>query len=108
LATIYQMAKALVYPSFYEGFGIPVLEAMWTGVPVITSSGSCLPETGGNAPVYVEPSSPDSIATAMKRIQDNEDRRKEMIIRGHEQAQNFTLQKCTDELMKVYKKLVYE
>jgi glycosyltransferase involved in cell wall biosynthesis len=108
LATIYQMAKALVYPSFYEGFGIPVLEAMWSGVPVITSSGSCLQETGGNAPVYVEPSSPDSIATAMKRIQDNEDRRKEMIIRGHEQAQNFTLQKCTDELMKVYKKLVYE
>lgn len=106
LATIYQLATALVYPSFYEGFGIPVLEAMWSGVPVITSSGSCLPETGGNAPLYVDPANAEDIAVAMMRIQEHEDLRKEMTRLGHIQAQNFTLEKCTDELMKVYKKLV--
>jgi glycosyltransferase involved in cell wall biosynthesis len=106
LATIYQLSTALVYPSCFEGFGIPVLEAMWSGVPVITSSVSCLPETGGEAASYVDPSSPESIAGAMKRIQDNEDLRREMIILGHRQAENFTLEKCTDEIMRVYKKLM--
>jgi glycosyltransferase involved in cell wall biosynthesis len=106
LATIYQMATALVYPSCFEGFGIPVLEAMWSGVPVITSSVSCLPETGGQAALYVEPSNAEAIAGAMKRIQDNGDLRKEMIILGHAQAQNFTLEKCTSDLMQVYKKLI--
>jgi glycosyltransferase involved in cell wall biosynthesis len=106
LATIYQLSTALVYPSCFEGFGIPVLEAMWSGVPVITSSVSCLPETGGEAALYVDPSSPESIAAAMKRIQDNEDLRREMILLGHRQAENFTLEKCTDEIMRVYKKMM--
>jgi glycosyltransferase involved in cell wall biosynthesis len=106
LATIYQLSTALVYPSCFEGFGIPVLEAMWSGVPVITSSVSCLPETGGEAALYVDPSSPEAIAGAMKRIQHNEDLRREMIILGHRQAEKFTLEKCTDELMRVYKKLM--
>jgi glycosyltransferase involved in cell wall biosynthesis len=106
LATIYQLSTALVYPSSFEGFGIPVLEAMWSGVPVITSSVSCLPETGGEAALYVDPSSPEAIAGAMKRIQDNEDLRREMILLGHRQAENFTLEKCTDEIMRVYKKMM--
>jgi glycosyltransferase involved in cell wall biosynthesis len=106
LATIYQLSTALVYPSSFEGFGIPVLEAMWSGVPVITSSVSCLPETGGEAALYVDPSSPEAIAGAMKRLQDNEDLRREMILLGHRQAENFTLEKCTDEIMRVYKKMM--
>jgi glycosyltransferase involved in cell wall biosynthesis len=106
LATIYQLSTALVYPSSFEGFGIPVLEAMWSGVPVITSSVSCLPETGGEAALYVDPSSPEAIAGAMKRIQDNEDLRREMVLLGHRQAENFTLEKCTDEIMRVYKKMM--
>jgi glycosyltransferase involved in cell wall biosynthesis len=100
------LSTALVYPSCFEGFGIPVLEAMWSGVPVITSSVSCLPETGGEAALYVDPSSPESIAGAMKRVQNNEDLRREMIILGHRQAENFTLEKCTDEVMRVYKKMM--
>jgi glycosyltransferase involved in cell wall biosynthesis len=108
LAAIYQMALALVYPSFFEGFGIPVLEALWSRVPVITSSASCLPETGGDAALYVDPSSPEQIAEAMQRVYKDEELRKQMMAKGLLHAQNFTLQKCTGEVMEVYKKLVHE
>jgi glycosyltransferase involved in cell wall biosynthesis len=65
---IYQMATAMLYPSFYEGFGIPVLEALSCNLPVITSNVSCLPETGGKAALYVNPNSVDEIANAMLQI----------------------------------------
>ena len=108
LATIYQMALAMVYPSFFEGFGIPVLEALWSRVPVITSSASCLPETGGDAALYVDPSSPEQIAEAMQRVYTDEQVRKQMITKGLVHAQSFTLEKCTRNVMEVYKKLVHE
>jgi glycosyltransferase involved in cell wall biosynthesis len=108
LATIYQMALAMVYPSFFEGFGIPVLEALWSRVPVITSAASCLPETGGDAALYVDPSSPEQIAEAMQRVYTDEQVRKQMITKGLVHAQSFTLEKCTRNVMEVYKKLVHE
>src|SRR6202011_1923181 len=65
---IYQSAIALIYPSFFEGFGIPVLEALWSRLPVITSSVSCLPEVGGDAAYYVNPNNAEEIAAGMKQI----------------------------------------
>jgi glycosyltransferase involved in cell wall biosynthesis len=66
---IYQSAIAMIYPSFFEGFGIPVLEALWSRLPVITSSVSCLPEAGGAGAYYVNPGSAEEIASGMKNIQ---------------------------------------
>jgi glycosyltransferase involved in cell wall biosynthesis len=106
-AAIYQMATAMVYPSFYEGFGIPVLEALWSRLPAITSNVSCLPETGGDAAYYVNPGRSEEIAEAMMRISEDAALRQEMIRKGWEHAQNFTLEKCTRVVMDVYKKLVH-
>lgn len=106
-AAIYQMATAMVYPSFFEGFGIPVLEALWSRLPVVTSNVSCLPETGGDAAYYVDPASPEEIAQGMLRIQEDAALREEMKQKGWNYAQNFTLEKCTRPVMDVYKKLVH-
>ncbi|MBK7288949.1 MAG: glycosyltransferase family 4 protein [Chitinophagaceae bacterium] len=67
-AAIYQLSIALIYPSFFEGFGAPVMEALWSKVPVITSNVSCLPEAGGDAAYYVDPNSPEEMEEGMKRI----------------------------------------
>ena len=66
-AAIYQSAIAMIYPSFFEGFGIPVLEALWSKLPVITSNVSCLPEAGGDGAYYVNPAQAEEIAEAMKK-----------------------------------------
>jgi glycosyltransferase involved in cell wall biosynthesis len=106
-AAIYQMAKAMIYPSFFEGFGIPVLEALWSKLPVITSSTSCLPETGGNGAYYVDPHSEEEIAGAMLSIINDSSLKEEHIEKGWQHAQRFTLEKCTSSVMVVYKKLIH-
>jgi glycosyltransferase involved in cell wall biosynthesis len=106
-AAIYQMATAMVYPSFFEGFGIPVLEALWSRLPVITSNVSCLPETGGDAAYYVNPERSEEIAEGLVRISEDEALRQEMIRKGWDYAQEFTLERCTHYVMEVYKKLIH-
>jgi glycosyltransferase involved in cell wall biosynthesis len=100
---IYQSASAMIYPSFFEGFGIPVIEALWSKIPVITSNVSCLPEAGGEGAYYVNPASPEEIATAMKRIYSDKELRASMIEKGWQHAQNFTPQKHAESVMNVYK-----
>jgi len=100
---IYQSAIAMIYPSFFEGFGIPVLEALSSRLPVITSDVSCLPETGGEGAYYVHPASAEEIAEAMRRIYTDNDLRESMKEKGWRHAQNFTPQKCADSIMNVYK-----
>jgi glycosyltransferase involved in cell wall biosynthesis len=102
---IYQSAIAMIYPSFFEGFGIPVLEALWSRLPVITSDVSCLPETGGEGAYYVNPNSAEEIAEGMKRIYTDKELVKTMKEKGWQHAQNFTQHKCADSIMKVYKML---
>lgn len=106
LAALYQMATALIYPSFYEGFGIPVLEALWSRVPVITSNLSCMPETGGRGVYYVDPSDVDAMAAALIRMAQDEALRQELIEKGWLQAQQFSLEKCTAAVMSVYQKII--
>jgi glycosyltransferase involved in cell wall biosynthesis len=105
-AAIYNMATSMIYPSYFEGFGIPVLEALWSRLPVITSNVSCLPETGGDAAYYVSPDSSDEIATGMLRIHNDDTLRAEMKEKGLVHARNFTLENCTHSVMEVYKKVV--
>ena len=106
IAAIYQMAVAFIYPSFFEGFGIPVLEGLWSKTPVITSNTSCLPEAGGNGAFYIDPYSADSIAEAMQKLYDDTDLRKKMIEEGWQHAQNFSMEKCSTAVMNVYKKMI--
>ncbi|HUS01771.1 MAG TPA: glycosyltransferase family 1 protein [Chitinophagaceae bacterium] len=102
---IYQGAIAMIYPSTFEGFGIPVLEALFSKLPLITSNKSSLPEAGGDAAYYIDPYSPEEIALAMKKIFYDEHLRTVMIQKGLVHAQNFTQEKCAEAVMNVYKYL---
>jgi glycosyltransferase involved in cell wall biosynthesis len=102
---IYQCATALVYPSFFEGFGIPVLEALWSQVPVITSNLSCMPETGGDGAWYVDPADPVSIAQAMLTVQEQPGQVAERVQKGLAHAQRFSPEACANAVMEVYRLL---
>jgi len=102
---IYQAATALIYPSLFEGFGIPILEALWSETPVITSNTSCLPEAGGEGSYYVEPLNPEQIATGMKEIFNNKSLADEMRKKGKIHAMKFSPEICASSVMNIYKKL---
>ncbi len=102
---IYQLSSGLLYPSVFEGFGIPVLEALMSKVPVITSALSCLPETGGEGALYVNPYSPEEIAAAILSILGNPGIVNELAHKGLAHAARFTPQKCAAEVMQVYLRL---
>jgi len=103
---IYQSAIAMIYPSFFEGFGIPVLESLWSKLPVITSDVSSLPEVGGDAAYYVNPQSAEEIAEGMKKICGDEQLANSLKEKGWQQAQKFTPQKCAEAVVKAYKSLI--
>jgi glycosyltransferase involved in cell wall biosynthesis len=103
---IYQLATAMIYPSFFEGFGIPVLEALWSRLPVITSNVSCLPEAGGDGAYYVNPASSEEIAEGMKKIYCEKIFAATLSEKGFNHAQNFTQQKCAAGVMDVYNRLM--
>lgn len=103
---IYQSAIAMIYPSIFEGFGIPVLEALWSRLPVITSNISCLPEAAGEGSILVNPYSEIEIAEAMQIVANDELKRMEMIDAGWEHAHHFTNEKCAANVMEVYKKVM--
>jgi glycosyltransferase involved in cell wall biosynthesis len=90
LAELYRRCGAFCYPSLGEGFGLPVLEAMAAGAPVITSSCSSLPEVGGDAVEYTDPTSVPSIAAALERVLRSPERRAELSARGPQRARGFT------------------
>jgi len=105
LPAIYQLAKVFVYPSRYEGFGIPVLEAITSGTPVIAAMGSCLEEAGGDASVYVDPNDPIDLADKLNAVINNEQLREKMITKGKDYSLNFEDAKLADQLMQLYKSL---
>ncbi len=105
LPAIYQQALCMLYPSVFEGFGLPVLEALWSRLPVITSNISCLPETGGDAAYYVDPYSVNDIANAMLEVSTNHSLAQQMEEKGWQHAQKFNPQKCAADVMEVYLRL---
>lgn len=90
LAPLYSAARMFLLPSLWEGFGIPVVEAMACGAPVLTSSVTCLPEIAGDAAVIVDPHSTDSIAEGIAQLDASEDLRRTLVQRGFERARLFT------------------
>jgi glycosyltransferase involved in cell wall biosynthesis len=103
---IYQSAIAMIYPSLFEGFGIPVLESLWSKLPIITSNTSSLPEVGGGAACYVNPQRADEIAEGIKKVYLDQEFSKNLKEKGWKQAQKFTQQKCAEAVMNVYKEVM--
>ncbi len=105
LPALYQMATTFVYPSFFEGFGIPMLEALNSGTPAIGATGSCLEEAGGPSSLYVDPHSPQELAQAIERTLSDTNLREEMIRKGKEYALRFEQETIAKELLKIYHKI---
>lgn len=105
LRVLYEQADFLAYPSLYEGFGLPVLEAMTHGCPVLTSNVSSLPEVGGDAAVMVSPDVPSEIRTALERLAHDEDLRKTLKEKGLRHAERFSWNATAQKTMSVYRRV---
>jgi len=105
LASCYRNAAAFVYPSLYEGFGIPPLEAMAAGCPVICSKTSSIPEVVGDAGEYFDPSSMESIRSSLEKVLQSPLRRAELVAQGIERCKLFTWEKCASETLAIYRNI---
>jgi len=105
MAAIYQNAQMLIYPSIFEGFGIPILEALFSRTPVITSKDGCFAEAGGVFSKYINPLSVKQMKDAILEILNSQELQEKMKIKGLEHAQKFTDDKIADNLMKIYTNL---
>ncbi len=106
LPVIYQNAECFIYPSFFEGFGIPLLEALVSGTPVVTSEGGCFEEAAGPGSLYVDPNSPEKIGEAILSVINSKELRDKMITRGAEFVNNFKEDVIADSYMKLYQSLL--
>ncbi|MFH1173267.1 MAG: glycosyltransferase family 1 protein, partial [bacterium] len=98
-------ALALVMPSFYEGFGLPVLEALACGTPVIGSNSTAIPEIVAGAALLVDPNDTAKLAEAMTKIINNDELRQELIEAGIKRAQDFSWEKCAQETLEIIQKI---
>ncbi len=103
LAMLYQMADIFVYPSLYEGFGIPIIEALFSGTPVITSAGSCFPEAGGPGSIYIDPNNTDALSAAISDLLQHKSKRDQMKTAGLTYARHFEDENISQKIMQVYR-----
>ena len=106
LPDLYRGAEVFVYPSLYEGFGLPILEAMACGVPVITSNRSSLPEVAGQAALLIEPTQPEALAAAMSAVISDHAQSAELRRRGLARAKDFSWEAVARQTLKVYRTVV--
>ncbi|MBX2896298.1 MAG: glycosyltransferase family 4 protein [Cyclobacteriaceae bacterium] len=105
LPIVYQLAQVFIYPSLFEGFGIPIVEAIVSGVPVITSTGSCFVEAGGEATVYVDPNNEEALAAQIQRLCSDSDLRANMILTSREYVRQFEPSVIAQNLIQIYQAL---
>jgi glycosyltransferase involved in cell wall biosynthesis len=101
LPALYKKALLFVYPSLYEGFGLPVLEAMNQGTPVITSKTSSLPEVGSDAVLYCDPKSVDDLAMVMKNVLMNDHLQASLSLKGRERAKHFSWERFVEKFLNI-------
>ena len=106
LPLVYTGAQAFIFPSFYEGFGLPVLQAMAAGTPVITTELSSIPEIAGNAVIYVDPEKPESIASGIEQVLTDGSLRDSLITKGKIQAEKFSWESTITNLLSFYRDLI--
>ena len=104
LAALYRRARALVFPSLAEGFGLPVAEAMACGSPVVTSESSSLPEVAGDAAILVDPEDVDAIAAAVAGVLEDEGLRRDLRERGYERSRSFSHDALLPRLLEIYRR----
>jgi glycosyltransferase involved in cell wall biosynthesis len=105
MPVLYRMASLLVYPSRYEGFGFPPLEAMASGTPVVCTSAASVPEVVGNGALLFSPDSPRQCADALKTLLCTGKAWEEMRDKGLLQAQKFSWTRCAEETLEVYREI---
>lgn len=106
LPAVYQNAFLFIYPSQYEGFGIPIVEAMQSGLPIIAAKGSCLEESGGPDSRYVSPNDTDELAEQIMTVANDNELRNNMIERGKNYAMRFSDEAIANNIMQIYKNLI--
>jgi glycosyltransferase involved in cell wall biosynthesis len=106
LPALYAGADLFVFPSLYEGFGLPVLEAMASGTPVVTSNSSSLPEVAGDAALLVDPTCVEALAEAMRRVLNDAELQADLCGRGLERAAEFSWERTARETVEVYRKVL--
>jgi glycosyltransferase involved in cell wall biosynthesis len=107
LPALYSAARVYAYPSTYEGFGLPLLEAYACGTPVVTSTAACLPEVAGDAALLVPPTDVDALAAALHQAASDEALRARLIARGFERVKAFTWERSARQLLEIYQFLAY-
>jgi glycosyltransferase involved in cell wall biosynthesis len=105
LAGLYTHARAFIFPSLYEGFGIPTIEAMGCGCPVIASNRSSVPEVGADAALYFNPSDRDEISHAVERVISDDHLQQQLSTKGYERAKAFSWYKTASETLNVYQQI---
>ncbi len=108
LKKLYLEAKVFIYPSFYEGFGFPLLEAMASKTPVITSNISSMPEICGDAALYISPYNVKDIAQKLKYLMENEDLQKELSLKGYKRASLFRWERTAQNYIRLFEKILKE
>jgi glycosyltransferase involved in cell wall biosynthesis len=106
VALYYTQADIFVYPSFYEGFGLPVLESMTLGCPVVTSNTSCLPEVAGDAAYFINPNDPTSIAYGINKVINDNQLRQNLIDKGKKRAASFSWEKTAQQTINAYQQIL--
>jgi len=106
LASMYKNAAVFVYPSLYEGFGIPPLEAMSMGCPVVCSNTSSIPEVVGDAGEYFDPNDIESMRVSIETVLQSTSRRQELVTKGHVRRSLFSWQRCANETLNVYRSIL--